>query len=182
MVLKRWIRAVAVATVLVAGTASISAAATVHNGGNGLERLRAATKRFHSIKTVEHAGYAKFTDIHGITCIAQPGVGAMGVHYVNGTDVGDGVIKPTQPEAMVYAPGPGGSLKLAAVEYIVLKSQWDATHMMAPMLYGHMFMTTTAPNRYGLPDFYSLHVWIYKHNPAGKFAMWNPAVHCPAAG
>jgi hypothetical protein len=181
MVLKRWVRAVAVATVMVAGTASIAAAATVQGGGHGLERLRNATTRFHSIPAVEHAGYGKFADINGITCIAQPGVGAMGVHYVNGAAVGDGVINPTHPEALVYAPDASGNLKLAAVEYIVLKSQWDATHMMAPMLYGQMFMTTTAPNRYGLPDFYSLHVWIYKNHPAGKFAMWNPAVHCPAA-
>ena len=42
------------------------------------------------------------------------------------------------------------------------------------------FMLTDAPgNRYGLPAFYSLHAWIWKHNPAGPFEMWNPDVHCP---
>ena len=40
-------------------------------------------------------------------------------------------------------------------------------------------MTTQSPNRYGLPTFYSLHVWIYRHNPVGMFQMWNPNVHCP---
>jgi hypothetical protein len=31
-----------------------------------------------------------------------------------------------------------------------------------------------------MPIHYDLHVWLYKHNPAGTFAMWNPRVHCPA--
>jgi hypothetical protein len=83
---------------------------------------------------------------------------------------------------MVYRHGVHGKLTLAAVEYIVVKSAWDATHTNPPRLYGHTFMTTTAPNRYGLPTFYSLHVWAYDHNPAGTFAMWNPNVHCPVVG
>ena len=40
------------------------------------------------------------------------------------------------------------------------------------------FDFTDAPNRYGLPPFYSLHAWIWKDNPAGAFEMWNPSVHC----
>jgi hypothetical protein len=31
-----------------------------------------------------------------------------------------------------------------------------------------------------MPIHYDLHVWLYRHNPAGMFAMWNPSVHCPA--
>jgi hypothetical protein len=46
------------------------------------------------------------------------------------------------------------------------------------MLFGQMFQLTDAPNRYGLPPFYSLHAWIWKDNPAGTFEMWNPNVHC----
>ena len=30
-----------------------------------------------------------------------------------------------------------------------------------------------------MPIHYDLHVWLYRHNPAGKFAMWNPTVSCP---
>ena len=37
---------------------------------------------------------------------------------------------------------------------------------------------TPGPNRFGLPPFYSLHVWAFKHNPAGMFEMFNPNVHC----
>jgi hypothetical protein len=46
------------------------------------------------------------------------------------------------------------------------------------MLFGHEFNFTDAPNRYGLPPFYSLHAWVWKDNPAGTFEMWNPGVHC----
>jgi len=39
-------------------------------------------------------------------------------------------------------------------------------------------MLTPADNRYRLPAFYSLHAWIWKHNPKGTFEQWNPQVHC----
>jgi len=143
---------------------------------------RQATRKFHSLGTAQKAGYARFKDINGIACIAMPGMGAMGVHYVNGSLVGTPALLLRHPEALVYAPE-HGHLRLAALEYIVLKSTWDTAHGMnapRPRLYGHVFNITRAPNRYGLPTFYSLHAWIWKPNPAGMFAMWNPSVHCPA--
>jgi hypothetical protein len=91
---------------------------------------------------------------------------------------------------LVYAPDRHGGLHLAALEYVVIKGDWDAKQIppssyaqsyespVPPMLFGHEFNFTGAPNRYGLPPFYSLHVWLWKHNPAGTFAMWNPNVHC----
>jgi hypothetical protein len=177
---RRFGRVAAVALALAAGLGSVagSASAASATSTHPLAQLRAATTKFHSIAVAEQRGYARFTDINGLDCIAQPGMGAMGVHWVNGDLVGDGKITPNHPEAMVYAPGPKGTLQLAAVEYIVVKATWDADHKQPPMLFGQMFMTTTAPNRYGLPTFYSLHVWLYRHNPAGEFAMWNPSVHC----
>ncbi len=183
MNLKRLIRSSAVALVVVASTASVAAASSTSTPDSmhrqSLKQLRAVTDKFHRITRAENKGYAKFSDINGISCIAEPGMGAMGVHYVNGTLVGDPKVLPYHPEAMVYSPGRDGKLHLAAVEYIVVKSAWDATHKQPPMLFGQMFMTTDSPNRYGLPTFYSLHVWVWKHNPAGTFAMWNPNVHCP---
>jgi hypothetical protein len=142
---------------------------------------RQATRKFHSLATARRAGYARFKDKNGIACIAMPPMGAMGVHYVNGNLVGTPAVRLRHPEALVYAPA-HGHLRLAALEYIVLKSAWDKAHGIhapRPRLYGHRFNITPAPNRYGLPTFYSLHAWIWKRNPAGMFAMWNPAVHCP---
>jgi hypothetical protein len=38
-----------------------------------------------------------------------------------------------------------------------------------------------AGNRYGLPDFYELHAWIWKFNPLGMHNDWNPDVTCAYA-
>jgi hypothetical protein len=153
--------------------------------GRQLQRLRRVTARFHSIAVAEQNGYGLLTDVNKIACIdmpAMPGMpaGAMGVHWAKPALVGDGKIRLTEPEAMVYAPGRDGTLTLGAVEYVVLKADWDAKHHRAPVLFGQTFATTDAPNRFGLPAFYSLHVWVWKHNPAGTFAMFNPDVVCPA--
>jgi hypothetical protein len=90
-----------------------------------------------------------------------------------------------------------GDLQLAALEYVVIQGDWNArqippaslsveTHesIAPPMLFGHEFNLTDAPNLYGLPPFYSLQVWLWKDNPAGTLEMWNPNVHCdpPALG
>ena len=31
----------------------------------------------------------------------------------------------------------------------------------------------------GQETHYDLHVWLWKHNPSGLFAEWNPSVTCP---
>jgi len=114
----------------------------------------------------------------------------MGVHYVKGDLVKDPAIDARHPEALVYARDGHGKLHLAALEYVVIKADWDAKQPppssyvgsrftpVPPTLFGHEFNFTDAPNRYGLPPFYSLHAWIWKHNPMGTFEMWNPSVHC----
>jgi hypothetical protein len=165
------------ATLLFSAT---SASAHGQSNGDGLAQLRAATAQYHDLGQANKHGYGLFTDAKGIACIANPPVGAMGVHYVNGALLG--TLDPLKPQAMVYAPGNDGALHLAAVEYVVFQAPWDAAHPdMAPMLFGHMFMLTPAGNRYGLPAFYSLHVWVWVQNPSGTFAMWNPRVHCSNA-
>ena len=160
----------------VVGTAAGVAYASNDHGD--LARLRQATAKYHKVSVAEAAQYGKFLDINGIACIDMPGQGAMGIHYVNGGLVGDGEINPLTPEAVIYEPGENGSLHLVAVEYVVVKAAWDANHTSPPTLFGQQFNFTPAGNRFGLPDFYSLHVWVWKHNPAGTFNMWNPNVHC----
>lgn len=153
------------------------AAAHATRAGDALAQLRAATARYHDLDVAKAQGYGLFTDAKGIACIANPPLGAMGVHYVNGALLG--TLDPLKPQALVYAPTGDGRLRLAAVEYVVFQEPWDAAHPdMAPMLFGQMFMLTPAGNRYGLPAFYSLHVWVWMHNPSGMFSMWNPNVHC----
>jgi hypothetical protein len=157
------------------GTATVAAA----HPSDGLDGLRAATARYHSIAVAEQRGYALLTDAQNIACIDMPGMGGMGVHWADSALVGDPAINANRPEALVYAPARDGTLTLAAVEYVVFTSDWDATHANPPRLFGHTFNLTAAPNRFGLPAYYSLHAWVWKSNPAGTFEMWNPRVKCP---
>ena len=45
---------------------------------------------------------------------------------------------------------------------------------------GQLLHLFESPNRFGLPAFYTLHVWAWKHNPNGTFVNWHPNVSCDA--
>ena len=66
-------------------------------------------------RTPRDAGYGLLKDIAGLTCIDMPGMGGMGVHYVN-RDADRRPERSTRghPEALVYAPDRDGTLRLAA--------------------------------------------------------------------
>jgi hypothetical protein len=182
MKIGRWPTTAAAAALVVAALTATAALAASGTSATTADAAQ-ATAKFHSLAAAKLAGYALLKDKHGIACIAMPAMrgmrsmGAMGFHYVNGPLVADGRLNVTAPEALVYAPR-DGKLRLAAVEYVVLKAAWDARHASPPRLFGRPFNLNPAGNRFGLPAFYSLHAWIWKHNPAGRFAMWNPQVKC----
>jgi hypothetical protein len=166
---------VAVSGVLLAPSASGSVRGQVH-------AARQATKAYPTPRQAMNAGFGLLRDKNGIACIAMPGMGAMGIHYVKGSRVGDGKVRLRRPEALVYRFGQNGHLRLAALEYVVIRKDWEAIHGAGaprPTLFGHRFNLTGANNRFGLPAYYSLHAWLWKHNPAGRFTMWNPKVYCP---
>ena len=145
-----------------------------------LAKVRQATLAFDDVHAAIGAGYAPLADKDGIYCIADPAKGTMGIHYVNGGLVSDGVVDPQKPEAVIYEPMGNGKLRLVAVEYIVFQSAWhaDPSHGHRPKLFGHSFDATPAGNRFGIPAFYSLHLWLWQFNPAGLFDDWNPLVQC----
>jgi hypothetical protein len=154
-----------------AGTASAS----------DMSEARAGTAPFHNLDTAMHAGYGLFTDAAGIACIDNP-AGGMGIHYVNGSLAGDDAVNAATPEALVYEPQENGRLRLVAVEYVVFQDAWNATHDDPPSLFGEEFEAVGAGNRYGIPPFYELHAWLWKHNPEGTFGQdWNPRVSCAGA-
>jgi hypothetical protein len=150
--------------------------------GDSVNGVRAATARYlHLDRAIAH-GYGLLTDAAGIACIDNPGVGGMGVHYVKGSLVDDPDESARTPELLVYEPRKNGRLRLVAVEYVVIQSAWKAAgHKRPPSLFGQKFELTPAGNRYGLPPFYELHAWIWKHNPRGMFDDWNPRVTCAHA-
>ena len=142
---------------------------------------RAATRSFTYTTAAHKAGYGLFKDTSGIACIAMKGMGAMGVHYVNGSLV-DSKIQVRHPEGLVYRFAGNGHLRLAALEYVVMRKAWRQAHganAPRPRLFGHRFNVTPSGNRFGLPAYYSLHAWLWYANPAGQFTMWNPRVYCP---
>jgi len=144
--------------------------------------VRAATAAYSSLKVAKSVGgyTTKVIDLAGLSCIADPnGSGAMGVHFVNASLLTDGAIDALTPESMIYARDSDGVRHLVAVEYLVFRDAWDAAHAQPPRLFGRSFELIPAGNRYGLPDFYELHAWVWKFNPSGAFADWNPRVHCP---
>ena len=168
--------------VLALAAAAVAVSAVVARAGNKHEpsataALRAASAKYHDISVAEGAGYSLLRDAQNIACIDNKPVGGMGVHFVSG-GVGDTNLDPMNPEALVYAPMRDRTLRLAALEYIVFAAAWDAEHSSPPSMFGQEFFLTPAPNRFGIPAFYALHVWIWQHNPAGLTQPWNPRVHC----
>lgn len=147
------------------------AAQADESGQRELAEVRAATAEFHRIENAQPA----WDLVEGLDhCFDNPGVGGMGVHYIN-TDLLDTTLDPLEPEALVYVPGGQGHLGLGAVEYIVPAEAWDEEgHSEPPTVLGRDLHLN---EELGV---YVLHAWIFKHNPAGMFEDWNPRVSCPA--
>ena len=171
-------RALVVAAIALASfVAIIGSSVAAATGQRSLAAVREATAAFHDQAAAARAGYGPF-----YICTDQAGEGAMGQHYVNGDLVGDPAIDPLTPEALVYEPLPGGGYRLVGVEYVTFQDAWDANHANRPSLFGRTFALVGAGNRYGLPAFYQLHVWLWKPNPSGMFNDWNPKVTCRGMG
>lgn len=130
-----------------------------------LATLTRVTAPFHRAAAAAAAGWS--TPVTG--CMSLPGVGAMGVHIGNMAHI-DSTVSVAEPELLVYEPQKNGSLRLVAVEYIVPLAMWPSED--PPQLFGQTFHRNET---FGL---WALHVWLWKHNPAGLFADWNPTVSC----
>jgi hypothetical protein len=137
-----------------------------------VQKVRQATQQFLDVNNAVAAQYGPF-----LGCVSGPDHGAMGIHYVNGTLVGDGLIDSSKPEALIYEPS-GDRLRLVGVEFIVDAATWNAHNPAPPVLEGQTFNLVPAPNRFNLPDFYELHVWAWRDNPQGAFVDWNNQVTC----
>ena len=146
----------------------LAAASALADSANPLvDKVRAANDRFKDVAVAVAEGYSP------IPCASGLQGGAMGVHYVNGALLKDGIVDIAKPEAVMYEPKADGKMDLVAVEYIAFKGP--------AALDDHLFNFVTEPNRYGLDKFYELHVWAWKANPTGTFADMNPDVSCALA-
>jgi hypothetical protein len=145
--------------------------------GTLLNIVRQSTARFKDVSVAEAEGYSL-----QFGCVSGPDSGAMGLHFVNGAIVAGGVLDATRPQIVIYEPQPDGRLKLIGADYLLIASVWDASHSGPPELMGQLFHYFESPNRFGLPAFYTLHVWAWKDNPNGAFVNWHPNVSCQSFG
>ena len=167
-------RALILACAVLPVVAGVAIAASAFDGA------KSATAAFHDVDKAKEAGYTVTVfDKAGLSCIAQPGEGAMGIHLLNPALLFDGVIDADKPELLVYERRNDGSLKLVALEYLIFQSATSGR----PSLFGRQFDEIKAENRYGIPASWALHAWIWKPNPSGMLKPFNPRVDCgPGAG
>jgi len=131
-----------------------------------VDQIRAATEAFKSLDAAVAAGYAR--DV--AHCVDNPPRGAMGYHHTKASLLDDR-IEVDQPEILVYERLPGGVYRLNGVEYIVPFSAWPSDRE-PPTVMGRDLRP--APKL----RLWYLHVWVWRDNPSGLFADWNPRVRC----
>jgi hypothetical protein len=167
-------RKLSLGLMLVVALAALTVTAVSAGGQGDLGKLRSATSGFKVPEAALAAGYSLVSGLD--YCFNNPGVGGMGVHYINTASL-DTTVEMLKPEAMVYQATPDGRLKLGAVEYIVPAAAWDAEgHSGPPSVLGQSFHLNEALG------VYVLHAWIWRNNPAGLYADWNPRVTCAGIG
>ena len=167
-----------------------------------LEQIRAATERFRDVKVALAEGYiadpgniCETADMMG-----KPAeMGAMGIHYFRPDMLGiSGPPNPrvdgngthtdfNKPAILIYEPQADGSLQLVAVENLVFQKSWrEAGNAKPPSFHGVDWDTmqddpaTKIDEAHMFEPHYDRHVWLYRENPRGIFAQFNPNVSCKA--
>jgi len=132
-----------------------------------LATLRRVTARYHDLDAAIADGFILLHD-----CEVRPGEGAVGMLYVQLGRYLDGVLDPTSPDGLLYAPGPNGKPVLAGVELAIPSAMWSAPE--PPEFLGVSFQSEDEFAALGL------HVWVWRHNPSGMFAQAHPGIACGA--
>ena len=84
-------------------------------------------------------------------------------------------------ETALYELVKGGGIRITGADFLVFADGWDAAHPgEVPQLMGQLFHRFEAPNRFGLPNVYTRHVWAWKDSPTGTFVNWNSNMSCDA--
>jgi hypothetical protein len=132
-----------------------------------LAELRRLTAPLHNFEKALDAGWD-----NELTPCWDHAEGAMGYHYANDEYLFDGgVVDLLQPETLMFEPGAGGQMRLVGMEYIVFMDDW-ADPENPPQLLGQTF------HPHSFLPIYKLHIWLWRDNPRGLFADWNPKVSC----
>jgi hypothetical protein len=124
-----------------------------------LAQARAATAIYHDVDRAIADGYVRATEY-------EPG---EGFHYANFALI-DGVFEIHRPEALLYAVGPNGELRLAGLEYLVpLSLSGDAPEGFT----GIEDLWREDSEGAGL---WEMNAWLWITNPDGMFAARNPRI------
>lgn len=194
------IEAAFAAAALATAGAMLAGAASAPAGEPSLDEVRAATERFQDEKVALAEGYVRDPTNMCDTAemMGRPAaLGTMGVHYfrpdllgisgppnprVSGTGTHTDFRKPA---ILIYEPQADGSMKLVAVENLVFKRAWEAAGNSAPPTFHGVSYDkmeddpkTAVDEAHLFEPHYDLHVWLYRENPRGMFAQFNPAVSC----
>jgi hypothetical protein len=91
------------------------------------------------------------------------------------------------PSILIYEPQADGSLQLVAVENLVFRWAWrEAGNKKPPSYQGVPYdlmqddPDTKVDEAHMFEPHYDRHVWLFRHNPNGTFAQFNPRVSCAA--
>ncbi len=122
--------------------------------------LRHVTDDYRWLENAKADGYKKITE-----CIDKPGTGAMGFHYAKQGLIDDKT-QARKPEVLVYMPDRNGRYRLVAAEFI-------STAKHRPSIAGLKFEDGPFPGSF------ALHAWVWRDNPDGMFAAFNPDLSCP---
>ena len=133
--------------------------------GPKLAALKSSTARYHDFAVAQADGYT----VRVTGCMEDGGRGGMGYHYAKGALI-DGQAIEARPEVLLYEPQGKGKPRLVGVEFIIPFTAWGSAE--PPTLYGQSFA------RNETFEVWALHVWVWRDNPSGVFADWNPAVSC----
>jgi hypothetical protein len=192
--------AAATAAETVTTAAQTAATRGIVAGEPTLADVRAATDRFRDVNVALAEGYVRDASDMCETAahMGRPAeLGSMGIHFarldllgitgppdprVNGTGTHTDF---RQPGVLIYEPQADGSLELVAVENLVFLKAWEAAGNVAPptflgVPYDRMVddPATATDEAHKFEPHYDLHVWLYRENPRGMFAQFNPAVTC----
>ena len=157
--------------VAVAPTASFASAETP---GAVFAEVRSATARYHRVDVAIADGYLPDTPCMFSTA------GARGHLYTNRPLI-DGVVDASRPELLLYEPTKNGELRLVGVAFLVVAAAWDAVNSTPPTLGGQEFTDRRLPPTGAPFPNYILFAWVWRHNPDGLHAPFNPRVSCEYA-
>lgn len=179
--------------------ARIDASSEAQPGEPTLAEIRAATEKYRDINVALAEGYilpAEMCDTAEMMGMPKE-LGAMGVHYIRPDLLGitappnprvDGTSTYTdfsKPAVLIYEPQADGSLELVAVENLVFEKSWKAAGNDAPPSFHNVAFdamsddpSTTLDEAHNFMPHFDRHVWLYRENPNGIFAQYNPNVTC----